>query len=210
LSPLENSTVIGLSIVALLLSIYLLRNTAALATERAGRWLFFAGAFIVPLAAAFYGSSAALHTSTQTNFCLSCHEMKPYGQSLMVDDDEVLPSIHYQNHLVPSDQACYTCHRDYAMFGTAKTKLNGLRHLYAHYISGVPDTIKLFEPFSNANCLHCHDGARNFMEKKQHNNDSALERIRSGQMSCLTSGCHDVGHSVHHLEDFDMWEPASK
>lgn len=211
MSILENSAIIALSVFGLILLVYLFRNTSELASERSGRWLFFAGAFLIPLAAGLYGTTRAMHTATQTKFCLSCHEMEPYGQSLMIDDDEVIPAVHYQNHLVPTDAACYTCHRDYAMFGTIKTKLNGLHHMYAHYLTGVPDSIALYKPYKNANCLSCHDGMRVFMEQRHHNtSDDLLQKIRSGEMSCLSSGCHDVGHSVHNLADFDLWEPKAK
>jgi hypothetical protein len=41
-----------------------------------------------------------------------------------------IPAQHFQNHLVPPNQACYTCHTDYTMYGPLKDKLKGLRYLY--------------------------------------------------------------------------------
>ena len=51
---------------------------------------------------------------------------------------QALTAVHYQNRLVDRETVCYSCHKDYAMFGDVKAKLNGLRHVWAHYIAGVP------------------------------------------------------------------------
>ncbi|MEZ4272596.1 MAG: NapC/NirT family cytochrome c [Myxococcota bacterium] len=120
-----------------------------------------------------HGAAPEPGTSSETRFCLSCHEMGPYGQSMHVDDDELLVAAHFQNRRVPQDTACYTCHRDYAMFGTINTKLNGLKHVYKHFTGQIPEKMELYNPYSNNNCLHCHEGARSFEESKNHHSDEA-------------------------------------
>ena len=75
-----------------------------------------------------------------------------------VEDDRVLPLLprdgalrpeppggrrlaagqHYQNNRIPRDKACFTCHTDYTLFGDAKAKLRGLRHVYVNYLGRSP------------------------------------------------------------------------
>jgi nitrate/TMAO reductase-like tetraheme cytochrome c subunit len=123
-------------------------------------------------------------------FCNSCHVMEPYVASLKVDNPESIPAIHYQNNWVPQQQACYDCHSEYGMFGDVKAKLNGLKHVYVNFISGPPDDIKLYKPYQNSDCLHCHGTAKRFQENEDHVDN--MEDINSGETSCLD--CHDVGH----------------
>ena len=121
------------------------------------------------------GISSDMERSTTTAFCLSCHTMDSYGKSLYIDDANHIPAAHFQNHRVDPEHACYTCHTDYALFGTLKVKIGGLRHVYVYYLGTppAPENIKLYQPFNNANCLHCHAGARSFEEGATHNADPA-------------------------------------
>lgn len=144
-----------------------------------------------------------LNNMTKVNFCLQCHSMTPYGQSLKVNNDEVLAAVHYQNNYVPHEKACFTCHTDYSMFGPIKSKLNGLRHLYVHYTGQTPKTIKLYSPYNSANCLTCHQG-KNFVSVSRHTAEGNLPKILAGTMSCTTTGCHDIAH----VKDFNGVEFA--
>ena len=64
----------------------------------------------------------------------------------------------------------------------------------------IPNKIKLYQPYDNRECLHCHAGARNFEEGATHNmEEGRLGLIKSRQLSCMTTGCHDVGHNVKAL-----------
>ena len=72
------------------------------------------------------------------------------------------------------------------MFGDVTAKLNGLRHVWAHYVAGVPEKIALYKPYPNSNCLHCHDDARRFVEGVAHR--PVLDALYAGTTSCLT--CH--------------------
>ncbi len=75
------------------------------------------------------------------------------------------------------------------------------------YLGTVPTNIKLYSSYQNRECLHCHEGARSFLEAVTHKPE--LANIRSNKTSCLTKGCHDVVHGVDHLDGLPMW-PAEK
>ena len=90
---------------------------------RAGKILAFLGLFILPVFAGLLGLGNHIERSKQTQFCLSCHIMEPYGRSLRVDDKSFIPAAHFQNNRVPRDEACYTCHTDYTLYtGVSKPK----------------------------------------------------------------------------------------
>jgi cytochrome c-type protein NapC len=180
----------------------------AITVSRAGKVLGFGVLFFLPLFSLALGVENEIDRSKSTAFCLSCHTMEPYGKSLYIDDSSYIPAAHFQNHRVPADEACYTCHTNYAMFGSFKAKLGGLRHLYVYYLGKppLPEKIRLHEPFNNRECLHCHLGARSFEEGATHNADQAtLPGIKANKLSCLASGCHEVVHNVGHWGQVKFW-----
>jgi cytochrome c-type protein NapC len=184
----------------------------AITVTRAGKILAFGVLFFLPLFSLAVGLQNEMDRSKSTAFCLSCHIMEPYGKSLHIDDPSYLAGAHFQNHLVPANEACYTCHTNYAMFGSFKAKLSGLRHLYVYYLGTqpAPENIKLHEPFSNRECLHCHLGARTFEQGVMHNMDPAtLPAIKANTLSCISSGCHDVVHNVGHWGDVKFWNEGN-
>ncbi len=177
--------------------------------SRGGKILAFVAMFCLPIFCGLLGFSSEMQRSKTTAFCLSCHTMEDYGKSLLVDDPTQLPASHYQNHRVPPDEACYSCHTQYAMFGGLKVKMYGLKHVFIYYLGTppAPQDIKLYEPYNNRECLHCHEGARSFEEGVVHNADpAALPAIKSNQLSCLSSGCHDAAHDLAHLKGATFWE----
>jgi cytochrome c-type protein NapC len=174
-----------------------------------GKILAFFALFLLPSFAMFGGFSTQMARAQSTEFCLSCHVMTDYGRSLRVDDPGYVPAAHFQNNRVPRDRACYTCHTDYAMFGGVRSKIRGLRHLYVQYLGSVPapDKIELYQPYHNRECLHCHDGARKFEERSAHTKTpDLLQKIKSNEMSCMASRCHDIVHDVGSLADVTFWK----
>src|SRR6266403_2094661 len=156
-----------------------------LTTTQGGKILAFFVLFLLPLICVGMGTTYHIDRSKRTEFCLSCHEMEPYGKSLMVDDPAHLAAAHFQNHRVPAEEACYTCHTNYAMFGGFRAKMHGLRHVY----------------------LHCHLGARSFEEGPVHTADpDLLAAVKSNKMSCLSSGCHQTVHNVAELNKAKFWK----
>jgi len=179
---------------------------------RGGKMMAFLALFALPLLCLGMGTSSELEHAKNTEFCLSCHIMEPYGKSLRVDDPQHLAAAHFQNHRVPPDEACYTCHTNYAMFGTFKAKLGGLRHLYVHYLrkEPAPEDIQLHEPYNNRECLHCHLGARSFEQGAVHNADpDTLPAVKANKLSCISSGCHDVVHNLRQLDKVKFWGGAN-
>jgi cytochrome c-type protein NapC len=174
----------------------------SLAAVRGGRILAFLAFLVLPVLATAMGLSAHVEQSKSTEFCLSCHVMKPYGQSLHVDDESWLPAQHFQNNRIPRDQACFTCHTDYTLFGDAKAKLRGLRHVYVYYLGDLPKKIQLYEPYNNRECLHCHAGARSFEESDLHK--EIRSELGSNATSCME--CHDATHNVDELEGKPLWK----
>ena len=183
-----------------------------LTATRGGKILAFLILFLLPIFALAMGVDNEIERSKSTTFCLSCHIMEPFGKSLHVDDPTYLAAAHFQNHRVPADQACYTCHTNYAMFGSFKAKLGGLRHIYVFYLTKAPapEDVRLHEPFNNRECLHCHLGARSFEQGAVHNADpDTLPAVKSNRLSCISSGCHETIHNVAHLKDVKMWNGAN-
>src|SRR6266446_6053422 len=81
-----------------------------------GKVFAFAALLVVPVLAGMAGLSAHVEKSKETAFCLSCHVMEPYGKSLHIDERAHIPAVHFQNHLVPADRACFTCNTTYTLF----------------------------------------------------------------------------------------------
>ena len=204
------STLLEALFIAIVLALaVLLAVRAELTRARGGKILAFLALFVAPVLAVSFGFSVHMERAESTQFCLSCHVMHDFGQSLYVDDPSYIPAMHFQNNLVPRDHACYTCHTDYTMFGTAHAKLRGLRHVYIQYLGKIPAPadIKLYTPFNNRECLHCHAGMRAFEEHPKHSKTpEMMQQIMSNQLSCMTSKCHDTVHDVGTLKDATLWK----
>ena len=189
--------VAGLAIVALLFY-----GAGALEGRTAGRLVLLVGLVALPLLLSAGNMSYGVSESSSTRFCLSCHEMQRHGKSLFADNKQALAAAHYQNRLVDRETICYSCHKDYALFGDVTAKLNGLRHVWAHYVAGVPDKIALYKPYPNSNCLHCHDDARRFIDGVAHR--PILPALQAGTTSCLS--CHRIAHDMAKVDADDLWQ----
>jgi cytochrome c-type protein NapC len=168
-----------------------------------GRLALLVAAVLLPVSISLANLKAGVAESSRTRFCLSCHEMRDHGRSLFVDDKRALAAVHYQNRLVDRDTSCYACHTDYALFGDVKAKWNGLKHVYVHYLGKIPGPgeLALYQPYSNRNCLHCHDDARRFNESLPH--QVIMAKLRTGETSCLS--CHNVAHDMKKVEKGELW-----
>lgn len=196
-----------LGVAAVLLLVLVVRP--GITRDRNGRILAFVGLCALPTLALAAGFNAHVEQSKSTNFCLSCHVMEPYGRSLKIDDSEYVPASHYQNNRLDRGKACFTCHTTYAMYGDIKAKIGGLRHIAVNYFGALPDTIKLYQPYNNRECLHCHNGARSFESNSAHaESDTMMAAMKSNRMSCLASGCHDLVHDAHNVDKLPMWKPS--
>jgi len=174
----------------------------SLTEETGGKILAFVALFIVPVIALAIGGSSHLENSKKTEFCLSCHVMESYGESLYIDDPTYIPANHFQNNRVPQEEACYTCHTQYTMFGGAKAKLRGLKHVAINYLGKIPEELELYSPYDNRECLHCHDGARSFEEQEIH--EAISDDLRANELSCLD--CHNLIHNINELSGLELWK----
>jgi len=205
--PLHTTLIIALVLFSIVLIGVIVARPSLTAT-RGGKIMAFMVFLFLPILCAAMGVSSELERSKTTEFCLSCHIMESHGQSLHVDDPSYLAAAHFQNHRVPADEACYACHTNYAMFGSFKAKMAGLRHVYVYYLTKppAPENIKLHEPYNNRECLHCHSGARSFEQGAVHNADpTLLAAVKANKISCVSSGCHQVVHNVGTLAKVKMW-----
>ncbi len=193
---------IGLTI--LLIAMFAFRPSVT--STLTGKILAFTALCILPSVCLAMGFQVHMDRSKQTQFCTSCHAMAPWGKSLDVDDPHHLAAAHYQNHSVPTDQACFTCHTTYTIFGDEAAKLKGLKHIYMQYIAGPPKVIHIFPPYNNRECLHCHSGMRVFEESAMH--AGMMDQLKTNTLSCLTSGCHDVVHDTPDLAKEKLWRPG--
>ncbi|MCA9711504.1 MAG: NapC/NirT family cytochrome c [Myxococcales bacterium] len=197
------SVALAIAVVSILAGFVLYLASEHLAGSRAGRLAMLLGVLCLPLVAMLAGVTHAYHESSTTRFCLSCHEMQGHGKSMFVDDPQVLPAVHYQSRLVDRDRACFECHTNYAMFGDLRAKVDGLRHVWVHYMEEPPAKLELYEPYPNTNCLHCHEDARSFAEAVPHRDQ--LDALYRGERSCLE--CHEQGHARELVEEGALWLP---
>lgn len=128
----------------------------------------------------------------KTSFCLSCHEMEPYGQSLISDGREALASAHYRGGRSNRERACYVCHTKPGLSGYVDAKLMGLHDVRVHYFGDVPDTLTIRGGYDVSICLECHGETENFKEQPLHR--AVMSDIESGDVSCLD--CHGAAHKL--------------
>ena len=183
-----------------------------LTVARGGKMLAFVALCVLPVLSLWAGLHEQIERSTSTRFCLSCHVMADFGKSLYVDDKSYVPGAHFQNNFVPRDHACFTCHTDYTMFGDYRAKWRGVHHVWVQYFGKIPkpEKIKLYTPYNNRECLHCHAGARAYEEASSHHKTpDMLSLASSNQISCMSSNCHDIVHNVGDIGDGPFWKPPA-
>lgn len=174
----------------------------SLTRTRGGKALAFIAVFILPVASMRYGLQLHFESTKTTSFCLSCHVMEPYGESLLVEDESYLPAGHFQNRRVERDYACFTCHTQYTLFGDITAKLNGLQHVWVYYTSQTPDPIELYTPYDNRECLYCHQGARRFEELHEYDMDALV----ANEASCMD--CHGQAHDIANVGELPKWKDS--
>jgi nitrate/TMAO reductase-like tetraheme cytochrome c subunit len=154
--------------------------------------------FILPI-----GSFATLEVSKRVEFCQSCHTaMDPYVLDMRSEESNTLAAIHFKNRYI-QDEQCYQCHADYGVFGAARAKIRGLKHLdrwLAQTSTARGDEqIHHYGPYRNELCLNCHAGSKKFLDAKDgvHRDNAAelttRDPVTSGPaMPCLQ--CHGPAH----------------
>lgn len=195
------STVVVALVAAAAVLIFINLLQPAFARGRWGRIQAFASLFIVPGLVTALATTRHLEQAKSTEFCGSCHVMESYSATLHADADW-LPAAHYQNRWVPRDQACFSCHTTYTMFGDVEAKLKGLKHVMVNYFGTIPEKLELYEPYLNRECLSCHGGSRRLLDDDMH--AEVILAADPEAVSCLE--CHDEIHPLDELAETPRWE----
>jgi nitrate/TMAO reductase-like tetraheme cytochrome c subunit len=147
--------------------------------------------FVLP-ALWIVGALAYADTATRsTSFCLKCHEMEPYGESVTADN-ATTPATHYRNEWVDRETACYVCHTTPGLSGYVVAKAKGLRDVFVHFAGEVPEEIHLDAPYDAGICLSCHAGDDAFLALEAHR--TLAEASPGDDVTC--AGCHAVAHAL--------------
>lgn len=174
---------------ALILVVFLIKRPRLTAATKV--WLLF-GIGVLPVAAAFTGNISGFEESTERNFCASCHTMDRFAIDAANPESKTLAAMHSRNKM-HGNESCYACHKDYGMFGTALTKIGGLKHMWVYYLGDSNKEPKLYKPFTNQACTQCHSTSlAGWLDEPEHQTVAA--EIKSGEVTCATSGCHGPAH----------------
>jgi len=152
---------------------------------------------LLPIAAYGLGSLQVMEGSKRVSFCGSCHVMTPIMRSVESNDGS-LASTHYTRGLVPHEQACYTCHSGYGIWGTADAKIAGLRHMLNTVTGDYDLPIKKEGSFDIDSCLGCHAHVPAFRAVPVHRNQELQEQLVSHELAC-TGLCHPAAHPASAL-----------
>jgi cytochrome c nitrite reductase small subunit len=148
---------------------------------------------VLPIVAYGLGMLLVMEESKGTQFCGSCHVMVPVVQHLVVSDNPSLAAIHYQRGLVPTGEACYTCHSGYGIWGTFDAKKAGVMHMVRALTGRYALPLKILGTFDIASCLGCHAGAASFRAVEAHQAPDLQAALLNRSMSC-TGACHPAAH----------------
>lgn len=182
--------------------VLLIRFKPELTRTQGGKMFAFVALFVLPVATMRAGFTLHFESTKETEFCLSCHVMEPYGESLLTADESYLPAEHFQNRRVDRKYACFECHTQYTIFGGVAAKLDGLRHAWIYYSGQTPDVIQPFKAFHNRECLYCHTGSRRYEQLHEDDRDA----LRNNEASCME--CHGQIHEVATLDEVKKWRPS--
>ena len=116
----------------------------------------------------------------------------------LASDKESLASIHYRRGLVPHDEACYTCHSGYGIWGTMDAKMAGVMHMVRTLTGDYTLPIELHGTFDIGSCLNCHATSPAFRDVKDHQDPEVQKALLSHEMSC-TGVCHPEAHPASAL-----------
>ncbi len=187
---LANYLGIGLSIVVLALVLYTVIYHRDRLLEPAAKWLHLVGLAILPLFIWFLGNFVAIEGAKKVAFCGSCHPvMDPYVNDMIDPTSKTLAAVHYVNRYIVTEH-CYSCHVSYGLHGTLRAKMEGLKDVYRFYTATWETPITLSVPYSNWNCLQCHQGAKTYEDLAIH--VAFRSDIASDEVSCNL--CHGPTH----------------
>jgi nitrate/TMAO reductase-like tetraheme cytochrome c subunit len=87
-------------------------------------------------------AGVGMHYTSQSNFCTSCHEIRPEVATWQVS---------------PHNQvACLDCHANPGTVGYVSRKLQAVKELYVHFTNQIPTSIQA--QVNIQTCILCHTG----------------------------------------------------
>jgi cytochrome c-type protein NapC len=193
--PLAVVAIVAAVLAAACLVYYLIkRPSLGLVTKL----VLLAGLGVFPLITAGSGNLVGFEATTTRQFCGGCHVMEPWVADANDPRSTGLAARHGRNALF-GDKNCYTCHADYGMYGAVATKINGLHHVAAYLrgyhrmpVDQALAEIRLYRPYPNANCTHCHSTTLpGFAAVPDH---KIVAQPGDAEASCASAGCHGPAH----------------
>lgn len=183
---------------AVILIGFLVKRPALVASSKLALLL---GLGVFPILSAATANVQGFEATQSRRFCGSCHVMEPHAHDSEDPTSNTLASIHSRNESFGGDN-CYTCHKDYGMYGFVMTKIGGMRHVYLYLTEyhSMPleesnQSIRILKPLPNGNCMHCHTTrAPRWASIPDH--ASSLQLVRADQISCASAGCHGFAHPM--------------
>lgn len=162
-------------------------------------WLF-VGLGALPAISAASSTVSGLESTTEREFCGSCHVMQTHFMDTMDPKSQSLAARHSRNPFF-GDRSCYVCHADYGMYGYALTKLGGLKHVYYYYLGGYRSMsleeahkeIHLAKPYDNLNCRQCHTTTLSDW-RRMPEHEALRAQLEQNKVSCASAGCHGYAH----------------
>jgi cytochrome c nitrite reductase small subunit len=118
--------------------------------------------------------------------------MGPIVKSLQ-DDDGSLASTHYTRGLVRRDEACFTCHSGYGIWGGIDAKMAGVMHMVRTVTGRYELPLEHHGPFDIDSCLGCHAQTKTFGAVEAHQDADLQKQLLSRELSC-TGICHPAAH----------------
>jgi len=166
--------------------------------RRSRLWLLL-GLGVFPITTAGSANVAGFKATQSREFCGSCHVMEPHANESRDGASSALSAIHARNHSFGFEN-CYSCHKDYGMYGYVMTKAGGMRHVYLYLteyhsmpLEQSKHDIRIRAPLPNENCMYCHTTtAPRWLSIGDHG--SSLEQVRTNKISCASPGCHGFAH----------------
>ncbi|HSN57809.1 MAG TPA: NapC/NirT family cytochrome c [Candidatus Sulfomarinibacteraceae bacterium] len=149
---------------------------------------------ILPSFSVATGMLLVFMRAERVEFCASCHlVMQPYAEDLTDPAGTGLAAVHFANRYIPHNQ-CYECHTSYGLFGTVEAKLHGIAEVFRYYTGRYDLPVEMWRPYSNRDCLKCHEGARRWLALDAHTDGDIQERLAADALSCMD--CHEPAHTV--------------
>src|SRR5262249_46014444 len=114
---------------------------------------------VLPIAAYGLGMLMLMEDSKDVRFCGSCPLMAPpprtppTAKASHPPDDSPPPPTPYSRGLVPTAEACFTCHSGYGIWGTVGAKRAGVMHMLRSLTGRYHLPLELNGTFDINSCL---------------------------------------------------------